>query len=120
MTEQTKAEPLEYARKAVELADERQATDIVLLDLRGIATFADFFVILTTETRRQLGAVAADLDQELRKVGVPLHHREGSVEGGWMLLDFGNVIVHLFGTEERAYYQLDQVWAHAPALVRIQ
>ena len=120
MASQTALEPLECARKAAEVAEDRQATDILLLDLRVVSTFADFFVILTTETRRHLNAVAEELDHVLSEAGAKLHHREGTLESGWVLLDFGDLVVHLFGSEERAYYQLDRLWAHAPILLRIQ
>lgn len=120
MDEQDKENSLEFARKAVAIADGLQASEIVLLDLRNISSFVDFFVVLSAETRRQLNAIAEDMDVELTKSGIPLHHREGNADAGWVLLDFGDLIVHVFGVEERSYYGLDHVWGHAPALVRIQ
>jgi len=111
---------LDYARKAVDVAEDRQATDIALLDLRAIPTFAEFFVILTGETRRHLDGLAQELDQVLTAAGAQLHHREGSPETGWVLLDFGNLVIHLFGPEERDFYQLDRLWAQAVTLLRIQ
>ena len=120
MDEQDKENSLEFARKAVAIADGLQASEIVLLDLRNISSFADFFVVLSAETSRQLNAIAEDMDVELTKSVIALHHREGNADAGWILLDFGDLIVHAFGAEERGYYGLDQLWSHAPALVRIQ
>jgi ribosome-associated protein len=120
MDEQNTENILEFARRAVAIADGLQASEIVLLDLRNISSFVDFFVVLSAETRRQLNAIADDMDVELTKSGVSLHHREGNAESGWILLDFGDLIVHLFGAEERSYYRLDHAWSHAPELVRIQ
>ncbi len=110
----------ELARKAVDVASEKLASDIVLLDLRQVAAFTDYFVLMTAESRRQLGALRDDLADALEKEGVRLHHSEGNPDAGWVLLDFGDLVIHLFGPEERQFYGLDKLWAHAPELVRIQ
>lgn len=104
----------------MDAASEKQASDIVLLDLRPLATFADFFVLLTAESRRQLDALREDLAEALEKRGATLHHAEGTASSGWVLLDFGDLVIHIFGPEERQFYGLDQLWAHAPEVVRIQ
>ena len=104
----------------MDFASEKQASDIVLLDLRPLATFADFFVLLTAESRRQLDALREDLADSLEKLGATLHHAEGTSASGWVLLDFGDLVIHIFGPEERQFYGLDQLWARAPEVVRIQ
>ena len=104
---------------AVDLASEKQAEDIVMLDIRKMAGFADYFVIMSANSRRQLEALQEDLVKSLKESGVPLHHREGTAESGWMLLDYSDVIIHLFGAEERDYYRLDQLWSGAPQVVRV-
>ena len=113
-------EASEYAHHAIELASEKQASDILLLDIRGLNSFADFFVLLTADTRRQMSALAEDLDKALSQQGARLHHREGSTESGWVLLDFGDMVIHIFAPEERQFYQLELIWAQAMPLVRIQ
>ncbi len=113
-------EPAEHARLAVGLASDKLASDIVLLDLRGVSDFADYFVILTTESTRQMDSLADDLEQALKGRGAGLHHREGTSHGGWRLLDFGDVIVHMFGPEEREFYRLEGAWPDAIEIVRIQ
>ena len=90
-----------------------------MLDIRQLTGFADYFVILSTESRRQLSALEEDLVKTFKDSGVRPHHREGSAGAGWMLLDYSDVIIHLFGVEERAYYQLDQLWSKAAQVVRI-
>ena len=112
--------PSEAARLAVKVATEKRANDIVLLDMRGVCTFTDYFVVLTAESQRQMQALIEDLDTALDLGGVSLHHREGGNDGGWVLMDYGAFIVHAFGPEERAFYQLEHLWAHAPVLLRIQ
>ena len=109
----------ELARKAVELASERQALDVVMLDLRPVALFADYFVIMGAESRRHLQALREGLVEDLKNVGASPLHVEGTADSGWVLLDFSDVIVHIFGTEERDYYNLEQLWSKAPEVVRI-
>jgi len=108
------------ARKAVEAASDKQAGDIVLLDTRTVCSFADYFVICNGDTSRQIRAIFEEVEHTLKKQGVlPLHH-EGTVDSGWLLLDYGDVIVHIFATVEREYYQLDKLWSEASLVLRIQ
>ena len=104
----------------MEAASEKQASDIVLLDVREVCSFASYFVICSGESERQLGAIYDEIEQTLKKAGITPHHREGALDSGWMLLDFGDVIVHIFASAEREYYQLDELWEKAVAVVRIQ
>ncbi|MBI2936146.1 MAG: ribosome silencing factor [Chloroflexi bacterium] len=111
---------LEVARKAVDVAVDKQASDIVLLDLRGLAAFADYFVICHADSARQLDAIADELSEVIGRLGVSAHHREGGADSGWVLLDYGDVVVHLFDAPRRAYYQLERVWERAVPLIRVQ
>ena len=120
MREKTSLGTAEGARLAVDVASEKQATDIVMLDMRELGAFTDYFVILTGESHRQVQALLEDIDQALDKAGMTLHHREGSSEGGWVLLDYGDLVVHVFAPEEREYYHLEQLWSQATVMFRIQ
>lgn len=120
MVEQLTRDSGEVARAAVELASERQASDSVILDIRALASFADYFVITSALNARHLQALLEELDQGMKRLQAPLHHKEGTPESGWVLLDFGDVIVHLFLPEQRQRYGLEQLWQGAPAVVRIQ
>ena len=120
MKENTQLGAAEGARLAVDVASEKQASDIVLLDMRGPLSFTDYFVILTAESRRQMQGLLEDIDQALDQVGMTLHHREGTTEGGWVLMDYGDLVVHVFAPEEREYYHLEQLWSQATVLFRIQ
>ena len=104
----------------MEVASDKQALDIALLDTRGICSFADYFVICSGDSDRQVSAIYEDIGQVLKKDGILPHHREGTVESGWLLIDFGDVVVHLFTTAEREHYQLDELWGQAKTVVRIQ
>ena len=120
MTQRVLLPPVDYARLAVDVASEGLASDIVMLDITGVSDFADYFVILTVESTRQMQSVSEDLEKALEESGATLHHREGSAQGGWRLLDYGDVIVHIFGPEERRFYDLEVAWSAAREVVRIQ
>jgi ribosome-associated protein len=120
MTEKTQLAAAEAARLAVDVASEMQATNIVMLDMRGPFGFTNSFVILTAESRRQMQALLEDIDQALENAGMTLHHKEGTPDGGWVLMDYGDMVIHVFAPEEREYYHLEQLWSQAPVMFRVQ
>ncbi|MSQ14211.1 MAG: ribosome silencing factor [Dehalococcoidia bacterium] len=111
---------LELAQHMVDVASDKLGEDVVLLDLRPLSAFTDFFVVVGTESSRQINAIADAIEEELVKDDVKPLHREGTPESGWVLLDLGPVIVHLFDQERRAFYGLERVWQQAVPLIRIQ
>jgi ribosome-associated protein len=104
----------------VEAAADKQATDIVLLDARGVCSFADYFVICSGDSTRQISAIYDEIGHRLKQEGVLPSHHEGTVDSGWLLLDFGSIVVHIFDQFEREYYQLDKLWRQAVPVLRIQ
>jgi ribosome-associated protein len=108
------------ARRAVTVAEDKQAHDIVMLDLRGLTTIADYFVVCTAESERQIRAVTAAIDEELVKSGARNPKTEGSAETGWVLLDFSDVIIHVFSPEQREFYRLERLWKQAQPVVVVQ
>lgn len=112
--------PLEVARKIVDAAEDKKAADIVLLDVSELTSMADYFVICSGGSERQLGAIADGIAGKLRDEGVRPIGREGGANSHWTLLDFGAVIVHIFAVPERDYYQLERYWAKAKTVVRVQ
>lgn len=113
-------ESIEIARKAVDAASEKQANNIVLLDVRERCSFADYFVICSAESSRQIRSIADEIEAMLKKEGVRPHHHEGSLDSGWYLLDYSDVIIHIFSAEERGYYALEELWSDAKVLLRVQ
>ena len=91
-----------------------------MLDVRALCSFADYFVICTGDTNRHIEAIWQDIGEVLKSKGVVARHNEGTADSGWMLSDFGSVIVHIFAPLERDYYQLDRLWNKAIPAVRIQ
>jgi ribosome-associated protein len=110
----------EAARHVIDVASDRQASDIVLLDVRGVSGFADYMVIMSANSARQVRALADELEDQVRGGGLPIHHREGTPDSGWILLDFGDLVVHVFSETQREFYRLEQVWKTAKELVRLQ
>ena len=92
----------------------------MLLDAQGVCSFADYFVICSGDSERQMQAIYDEVGHTLKREGILPHHHEGTVNSGWLLLDFGNVIVHIFAPLEREYYQLDKLWSRAKPIIRIQ
>ncbi len=113
-------EALAVAHKVVAAVSDKQAIDIVLLDVRGMCSFADYFVICSSDSGRQIKAIYEEVEHTLKKEGILPHHREGTTDSGWLLIDFGDIIVHIFAPSEREYYQLDKLWSKAIPVVRIQ
>lgn len=110
----------EAARLALDIASDGQASDIVLLDVRGVSGFADYMVIMSANSARQTRALADQIEDRLIKAGYSIHHREGTPDSGWILLDFADLVVHVFSETQREYYRLEQVWKTAKELVRLQ
>jgi ribosome-associated protein len=110
----------EYARLAVDVASDKLASDIVMLDIGEVSTFADYFVIMTAESGREISALTQDLEAALKAQGAALHHREGSSDSGWVLLDFSDVIVHILRPEERDFYKIEEAWSNSVEVVRVQ
>ena len=111
---------LDLARRIVELAENKKASDIVLLDLGGLTTLADYFVIASGGSDRQLDAIADGIVAGLRDEKVKPYGREGTAASHWVLVDYGGVIVHVFTPPERDFYQLERHWSEAKTVLRVQ
>ena len=92
----------------------------MLLDSQAVCSFADYFVICTGDTERQIRAIFDEIEHTLKKEGILPHHHEGTIGSGWLLIDYGGVIVHIFAPFERGHYQLDKLWSKANLMLRIQ
>jgi ribosome-associated protein len=111
---------LDLARRVVELAEDKKAAEIVLLDLTGLTTVADYFVIASGGSERQLDAIADGIVSGMRDEKVHAYGREGTAASHWILIDFGSVVAHVFTPPERDYYQLERHWSEAKTVLRLQ
>jgi len=106
-------EPRELAVLAATAAAEKKATDIVVLDVGETLVITNFFVVATGGTARQVSAIIDEIDVTLKGAGARVLGREGEAEGTWVLLDYGDVVVHVFQPEEREFYRLEKLWSDA-------
>lgn len=105
---------MELARICSRIARDNKAEDVVALDVRDMSSFTDFFVIMSGRSTRHVQALAEGLEDELRSKRIKTSRAEGLQEGKWVLLDFGDVIVHVFYHEQRNFYDLEGLWHDAP------
>ncbi len=105
---------LEMARVAVAAAADKLAQDIIVLDVSEQLVITDCFVIASAPNERQVQAIVDEVEEKLRLHDTKPTRREGGREGGWRLLDFGDVVVHVFRNEERGFYGLDRLWKDCP------
>ena len=103
----------ELLQAALKSADEKKAKDPLVLDIRKVAGFADYFLLLSGGSMRQVAAIVDGIEEDMVKGGFDVLHTEGRGESGWVLLDLGDVIVHVFGDAEREFYKLEDLWADA-------
>ncbi len=109
----------ELAHRIVEIASDKKGNDIVMLRMAELTTMADFFVICSGRSDRQVAALSGAIVDELRDEGIRPLGVEGRDSSRWVLLDFGTVIVHVFAPEEREYYGLERLWGKAAQVVRV-
>ena len=114
---QATAEAAALGRRIADALSDRQAEAIVLIDIGAVAGFTDYFVIASATSSRQFEALSEAVE---RAAGDRTHRREGTAESGWQLFDFGDVVVHIFGRQERAYYNLEGLWSAGRQLLRIE
>ncbi|WP_022892066.1 ribosome silencing factor [Agromyces subbeticus] len=110
------AQALDLLASAARAADAKGGDDLVALDVSVPLPFADVFLLVTGNSERNVIAIADEIEEVLGHAGTPTRRREGHHTGRWILLDFGDLVVHVFHQEERLYYGLERLWADCPAL----
>lgn len=112
------AEASDLARpRALDIAQaglDKKAEDVLVLDVRGLTSYADYFVLMTADSERQAGAIADAVDDRLKQRGATKVGVEGYEGGRWILIDYGDVVAHVFNRESRGFYDLEGLWADAP------
>lgn len=121
MTQKATDNPLDLAHEIVDTLEQKKGDNILLLDLRGVCSFSDYFVICSGASERTLRALSEEVQKRLK--GAQARQAmsvEGEPEAGWILLDYGDVIVHLFSPYVRAYYKLEELWHEGRVLLSLQ
>lgn len=104
----------ELLETVVKAADSKRAEEIVALDVANVSLLADYFVIMQANSERQVKAIADEIEEKVAAAGVQVRDIEGKNAANWVLLDFGDVVVHVFRTKTRQFYNLEKLWAEAP------
>jgi ribosome-associated protein len=107
---------ISMAKAAAEAADEKKARNIVTLEIAQLSTIADYFVICGAGSSVQAQAIADNIQEQMQKEGYRLRHIEGYRKANWILLDYGDVVAHVFQEEDRRFYNLEQLWSDAPVV----
>ncbi len=100
----------EELKIALKAADDKKAVDLLVLDISGIASFASYFLLCSGESSRQIQAIADEIEKKMKENGVRPNHIEGYRTGEWVLLDYNDLVVHIFSKKARAYYDLERLW----------
>ena len=103
---------------AAEILDDRKAQDIAVLEVVDLTILADYFIIATGTSTTHVGALADEIEFKLKEQGLQPHHIEGHRAGGWILMDYKDVIVHVFTKEAREFYSLERLWGDAERVER--
>ena len=106
----------EIAILCARIADGKKAEDIIIFDMRKLSSIADYFVICSGFNKRQLQSIAAEIEQKLQSLGIRWLGREGYADALWILMDYGDAVIHLFDKEKRRFYDLELLWGDAPRL----
>lgn len=103
----------EGAKIAYKALDDKLAIDIKVLDITNVSSLADYFIIASGSNPNQLRAMSDEVDEKLFKAGFRLRHSEGMTSKNWVLMDFGDIVVHLFNKEDREFYNIERIWGDA-------
>jgi ribosome-associated protein len=116
-----KVKAIDLARRLVDAIEEKKGEDILLMEMHAHCSFTDYFILCSGTSDRQLKAIVEAVDETAGKLfGVSPSHIEGKPETGWMLMDMGDLIVHVFSPAQRRFYDLESLWKEAPILLRIK
>lgn len=107
---------LQAAKDAANALDQKFGKDIIILDISAVSVIADYFIITEASNPNQVQAMVSGVDESLEKRGLVLRHIEGMQRADWVLMDFGDIIVHIFDGESRAFYDLERTWRDAPVI----
>lgn len=107
---------IDEVKKIIDLCDDKKGVDIVALDVRGICDITDYFVIVSGNSRPHVNAISDNVQRGMRNFDIKASHVEGEREAQWIVIDFFNIIVHVFHKDIRGYYNLERLWGDAPRL----
>ena len=107
---ETLMEAKEMAAMAIQALEDKKAEDVKVIDISDVSTIADYFIIASGKNRSQIQAMCDNVEETLGRAGTPMKQKEGYQNANWILMDYGDIIVHIFDTENRLFYDLERIW----------
>ncbi|SDZ24454.1 ribosome silencing factor [Thermoactinomyces sp. DSM 45892] len=107
---------LHLAQLAATVAEDKKAHSVTILDIRGLSVFADYFVVCHGNSQTQVQAIVTGIKEKMNEEGIPIRGVEGFQDARWVLVDLGDVVVHVFHRDERDFYDLERLWGDAPKI----
>ena len=108
----------EMAALAIEALEDKKAEDIRVIDISQVSVIADYFIIANGSNKNQIQALSDEVEEKLGRMGYPMKQKEGYTNANWVLLDFGDIIIHIFDKENRLFYDLERIWRDGKTLNR--
>lgn len=105
-----------FAKQIAEIIQSKKGYDIKIMELKNISSIADYFVVCSADSDRQVKAIADEVEDKLREIGIKTVHREGYESLSWVILDYFDVMIHIFKSEARTFYNLEKLWGDAPVI----
>ena len=109
----------EMTKAAYHVLEDHKGEDITVLDISNVSIVADYFIIVTADNIRHVGALSDAGEDKMAEPSYPMRRREGTPESGWILLDYNDVIIHIFNKEQRIFYDLERIWSDGKKIVNI-
>ena len=108
----------EMAKEAINALEDKKAEDIRIIDISQVSVLADYFIIANGSNKNQIQALSDEVEEKLGRMGYPMKQKEGYTNANWVLLDFGDIIIHIFDKENRLFYDLERIWRDGKTLNR--
>ena len=120
MSERVDRDIKDLVKAAYRALDEKKASDITVIDISGLSVLADYFIVASADNLRQTAALADNVEEKLAKAGFACRQIEGKAGAGWILMDYNDVIVHIFDKENRLFYDIERIWKDGKKVIDIE
>lgn len=120
MSERVDKDIKELVKAAYRALDEKKASDITVIDISGLSVLADYFIVASADNLRQTAALADNVEEKLAKAGFACRQIEGKAGAGWILMDYNDVIIHIFDKENRLFYDIERIWSDGRKILDVE
>ena len=120
MSERVDSDIKDLVKAAYRALDEKKASDITVIDISGLSVLADYFIVASADNLRQTAALADNVEEKLAKAGFACRQIEGKAGAGWILMDYNDVIIHIFDKENRLFYDIERIWSDGRKILDVE